>query len=134
MREPLFLNLAEVIEIHTDQIHRYGGQDGVRDFGLLESALAQPEASFAGEWLHKDVYAMAAAYAYHVAQNHPFIDGNKRTALACALVFLTLQGISLEDPKGLLKEAMRTIASGKMHKAELGQLLRQLARTRKQTT
>jgi death-on-curing protein len=83
----LFLTLAEAIEIHTDQIHRYGGQSGVRDLGLLESALAQPEASFAGEWLHGDIYEMAAAYAYHLCQNHPFVDGNKRTALTTALVF-----------------------------------------------
>ncbi len=82
MPEPCFLTLAEVIEIHVDQIKRYGGRQGIRDFGLLESALAQPEASFGGEWLHRDVYEMAAAYAYHICQNHPFIDGNKRTALA----------------------------------------------------
>ena len=124
MREPLFLTLAEVIEIHTDQITRYGGQDGVRDFGLLESALAQPEASFAGEWLHHDLYVMAAAYAYHVCQNHPFIDGNKRTALVCALVFLEWNGINIRDSKGLLKGAMLDVASGWMSKADLAQLLR----------
>ena len=81
MAEPLFLVLAEVIEVHADQVKRYGGHDGVRDFGLLESALAQPEASFTGEWLHRGLYDMAAAYAYHLCQNHPFIDGKKRTAL-----------------------------------------------------
>ena len=129
MREPLFLTLAEVIEVHSDQIKRYGGQDGVRDFGLLESALAQPEASFAGAWLHQDLYEMAAAYAFHLSQNHPFIDGNKRTALACALVFLELNGLSLRDPKGLLKGAMLGVASGKMSKAQFGQLLRRLPHT-----
>ncbi len=126
MLEPRFLTLAEVIEVHTDQITRYGGQDGVRDFGLLESALAQPEASFAGEWLHKDLYDMAAAHAYHLCQDHPFLDGNKRTALACALVFLELNGISVRDPHGLLKDAMLRTASGKTGKAELAQLLRNL--------
>ena len=131
MREPLFLTLAAVIEIHADQIKRYGGQDGVRDFGLLDSALAQPEASFAGEWLHKDLYAMAAAHAYHLCQNHPFIDGNKRTALACALVFLELNGVSIRDPKGLLKDAMLGIASGKMGKAKCAQFLRRLPRAMK---
>ena len=75
MTVPLFLTLAEVIEIHTDQIQRYGGQAGLRDLALLESAIAQPEASFAEEWLHADRYEMAAAYAYHLCQNHPFIDG-----------------------------------------------------------
>ena len=134
MLEPRFSTLAEVIEVHTDQIKRYGGQDGVRDFGLLESALAQPEASFAGEWLHKDLYDMAAAYAYHLCQNHPFIDGNKRTALACALVFLELSGLSVRDPKGLLKDAMRNVASGKMNKAAFAQLLRRLPRTKMRTS
>ena len=124
MRDPLFLTLAEVIEFHAEEIRRYGGQDGVRDFGLLESALAQPEASFAGEWLHHDVYEMAAAYAYHVCQNHPFIDGNKRTALACALTFLEVNGVSIRRPQDLLKDAMLAVASGRMSKADFAQLLR----------
>ena len=123
MADPLFLTLAEVIEIHADQITRYGGQDGVRDFGLLESALAQPEASFAGEWLHQGLHEMAAAYAYHLCQNHPFLDGNKRVALASALIFLALNGVSLLDPKGKLKDAMRAIATGKMDKQAFAGLL-----------
>ena len=126
MAEPLFLTLAEVIEIHADQIHRYGGQAGLRDLALLESALAQPEASFAGEWLHGDHYAMAAAHAYHLCLNHPFVDGNKRTALAAALVFLELNGITILDPRGRLKNAMIRIASGKMSKADFTVLLRKL--------
>lgn len=126
MADALFLTLAEVIEIHADQIHRYGGQAGVRDLGLLESALAQPEASFAGEWLHADRYEMAAAYSYHLCQNHPFIDGNKRTALAAALVFLELNGVSVLDPRGRLKSAMFRMASGKMSKSEFSKLLKKL--------
>ena len=129
MRPPLFLTLAEAIEIHTDQIHRYGGQAGLRDLPLLESALAQPEASFAGEWLHADCYEMAAAYAYHLCQNHPFIDGNKRTALAAALVFLELNGITILDPRGRLKNAMIRIASSNMSKQDFTKLLRKLPRT-----
>jgi death on curing protein len=126
--DPVFLTLAEVIEVHVDQIRRYGGQAGLRDLGLLQSALAQPQASFAGQWLHNDLYAMAGAYAYHLCQNHPFIDGNKRTALASALVFLELNGISLLDPRGRLKNAMFRIASGKMKKEEFERLLRKLPR------
>ena len=129
MRAPLFLTLAEAIEIHTDQIHRYGGQDGLRDLPLLESALAQPEASFAGEWLHPDHFEMAAAYAYHLCQNQPFIDGNKRTALAAALVFLELNGITILDPRGRLKNAMIRIASSKMSKQDFAKFLRKLPRT-----
>jgi len=126
--ETLFLTLAEAIEVHADQIHRYGGQAGLRDLALLESALAQPEASFAGEWLHREHYEMAAAYAYHLCQNHPFqnhpfIDGNKRTALAAALVFLELNGITISDPRGRLKTVM-----GKMSKVDFAKVLRKLPR------
>ncbi len=130
MREPSFLTLAEVIDIHADQVRRYGGQAGVRDFGLLESALAQPEATFAGAWLHADLYDMASAYAYHLCQNHPFVDGNKRTALACALVFLELNGLSLRDPGGFLEETMLNMASGKMTKLAFAQLLKRLPHTK----
>ena len=126
MLEPTFLTLAEVIEVHHDQMARYGGHGGVRDTGLLESALAQPEASFAGEWLHRDLHDMAAAYAYHLCQNHPFFDGNKRTALACALTFLELNDVSVRDPNGLLKAAMLRTASGQMDKPALASLLRRL--------
>ena len=126
MGEPQFLTLAEVVEVHTDQLRRYGGRAGLRDMGLLQSALAQPEASFAGAWLHKDVYEMAAACAYHLCQNHPFVDGNKRTALACALVFLELNDVSLADSAGDLKDAILKVASGKMSKAELAAVFRQL--------
>jgi death-on-curing protein len=124
--DALFLTLAEVVEIHADQIHRYGGQAGIRDLALLESALAQPEASFGGEWLHTDHFEMAAAYSYHLCQNHPFIDGNKRTALAAALVFLELNGVSILDPRGRLKSAMLRIAAGKMSKVHFAKLLRKL--------
>ncbi len=131
MTEPSFLTLAEVVESHADQLKRYGGQPGARDVGLLESALVQPEASFGGEWLHLTLYDMAAAYAYHLCQHHPFVDGNKRTALACALVFLEMNGVGVLDPKGLLKDAMLSVASSKMNKAELAKLFRSLPEARK---
>ena len=119
-----FLTLAEVIDIHNNQIELYGGQNGVRDFGLLQSALAQPEASFAGQWLHEDIFLMAAAYAFHICQNHPFFDGNKRTALASALVFLELNSVSLDDPKGKLLEAMLGIAKGALSKQQFAEILK----------
>jgi len=127
MQTPIFLTLAEVIDIHSNQIELYGGQNGVRDFGLLQSALAQPEASFAGQWLHEDIFLMAAAYAFHICQNHPFFDGNKRTALAGALVFLELNGISLDDPKSALLEAMLNIAKGSLSKKQFAQILKSLS-------
>ena len=99
MKTPDFLTLADVIEIHKNQILIYGGEYGTRDIRLLESALAQPEASFGGEWLHADLFAMASAYAFHICMNHPFLDGNKRAALVTALTFLELNGVSLLDPK-----------------------------------
>ncbi|HDZ62313.1 MAG TPA: type II toxin-antitoxin system death-on-curing family toxin [Nitrospirae bacterium] len=122
-----FLTLAEVIEIHADQITRYGGSDGVRDINLLSSAVAMPFASFSGSFLHADIFEMAAAYAFHICRNHPFVDGNKRTALASALVFLELNGISILDPAGKLYHAMISIASGKLDKSELAKIFRKLA-------
>jgi death-on-curing protein len=126
VKEPVFLTLAEIIEIHKDQVERYGGDSGIRDLGLLQSALAQPEASFAGEWLHKDLFEMASAYAYHLCQNHPFIDGNKRVALASALVFLELNGVTIKDPKGKLLDAMLKMASGELKKPDFAEVLRNL--------
>jgi death-on-curing protein len=129
VKEPAFLTLAEVLEIHRFQIERYGGGLGIRDRGLLESAVAVPEASFGGERLHPSLFEMAAAYAYHIAQNQPFVDGNKRAALGAALVFLEMNGVSIGDPKGLLYDAMMDIASRKMTKEELGALLAGLAKS-----
>ena len=111
--------MSEVLLILQDQIRRYGGAYGVRDPALLSSALAMPISSFGGKYLHKDLFEQAAAYAFHLCQNHPFVDGNKRTALATALVFLDLNGIELNDPKKELYELMMKVASGKGTKVEL---------------
>ncbi len=126
MREPAFLTLAEVVEIHADHIQRYGGGEGIRDIDLLSSAFAMPYASFSDQFLHVDLFEMAGAYAFHISENHPFIDGNKRTALASALVFLETNGISIADPKGLLYDAMLSLAPGKLNKSEFAQILREL--------
>jgi death-on-curing protein len=121
-----FLTLAEVVEIHKDQIEMYGGGSGIRDIGLLSSAVAMPYASFSSAFLHADIYEMAAAYVFHICQNQPFIDGNKRTALASALVFLELNGTSIPDPRGKLYNAMINLATGKINKSEFAKLLRGL--------
>lgn len=126
MKDIVFLTLAEVVEIHADQIQRYGGSDGVRDVSLLSSAVAMPYASFSDLFLHADILEMAAAYAFHICRNHPFIDGNKRTALASALVFLELNGISISDPKRKLYDAMISITAGHLNKPELAKILREL--------
>lgn len=82
--EPEFLEVDDVLEFHAAMLARHGGQDGILDVGLLESAMAQPKAMFAGEFPHPDLFGMAAAYAFHIAQNQPFVDGNKRAALVAA--------------------------------------------------
>lgn len=126
MKKIEFLTLAEVIEIHADQIEHYGGTGETRDINLLSSAVAMPYASFSGDFFHGDIYEMAAAYAFHICQNHPFIDGNKRTALAAFLVFLDINGISVSDSEGKLYEATMDVASGKMKKKEFANILRNL--------
>ncbi|MEH2061591.1 MAG: type II toxin-antitoxin system death-on-curing family toxin [Nostoc sp.] len=95
MQTPKFLTISQVLDIHQRQIQRFGGTSGVRDEGLLDSALAQPQATFGGELLHPTIHEQAAAYLYHLAMNHPFIDGNKRTAFAVMLIFLNLNGYTL---------------------------------------
>jgi death on curing protein len=85
-----------VLEIHALQLGEFGGIAGVRDRGLLESAVEQPRATAFGELLHTDLFEMAAAYLFHIVKNHAFLDGNKRTALVAALVFLDINGVSLE--------------------------------------
>lgn len=127
MGDIVFLTLAEAVEIHADQIQRYGGKEGVRDMDLLSSAVAMPYASFSGSFIHADIYEMAAAYAFHISRDHPFIDGNKRTALASALVFLELNGKSLLDKSGKLYDAMMSIASGHLNKTEFAKILRKLS-------
>ena len=124
MKEPLFLTLSDVLNIHTNQIEQYGGSHGVRDMHLLQSALAQPEASFGGVWLHEDLYEMAAAYAFHIAQNHPFIDGNKRAALASAIVFLKINECSPVGSQDAAADALLKLASGKLSKKDFAALLR----------
>ena len=92
--EPVFLTLDEILSPYGDQIRRHGGSSGVRDMGLLESALGTVMATFDGSFLHETLFEMAAAYLFHISRNHPFIDGNKRTAIAAALTFLEVNGFS----------------------------------------
>ena len=123
-RAPAFLTLDEVLALHADQIARYGGANGVRELALLESASATPRATFAGRFLHATVPEMAAAYLFHLAQNHPFVDGNKRAALAAALAFLGLNGFWLEAGPDELVETVLGVARGDVTKAGLAEYLR----------
>ena len=95
MEEILFLDIDDVLELHRVALERYGGQPGVRDQNLLLSAIHQPQQTFGGQFLYKSIPMMSAIYAYHLAENQPFVDGNKRTAFAASVVFLKLNGYSL---------------------------------------
>ena len=125
---PVFLELEDILEIHQDQIERYGGRAGVRDIGLLESALAVPQAGAMGQFFHADVFEMAAAYLYHIVRNHPFIDGNKRTAAMAAFTFLSLNGRSLKAPDRDFEEIVQAAAVGKTDKRAIAQFFRKHAR------
>ena len=126
MSDPKFLTLEEVIRIHDRQLAATGGLAGVRDRGLLASAVEMPKASWGGAFLHEDVFAMAAAYAFHIAENQPFIDGNKRTAIVAADVFLSLNGVDLPRATEPLYEAMIGIAAKRLDKEGLAVTLRAL--------
>jgi len=114
-----FLTLSEVLLILEDQIRNYGGAYGVRDLNLLSSAVYMPESSFGGNYLHETIPAMAAAYCYHLCQNHPFIDGNKRVALACSLVFLDLNGYEFNCDLEILYNKIMDVAKGDVKKEKL---------------
>ncbi|MFO0884299.1 MAG: type II toxin-antitoxin system death-on-curing family toxin [Pirellulales bacterium] len=120
----LFLTLDDILESHRNQIDTYGGSHGIRDFGLLESAIAQPEASFGGQYLHTDVFEMAAAYLYHLVMNHPFVDGNKRVGLEAALIFLEINDATLDaSDEELVDLVLKTIA-GELGKKDVAEFFR----------
>ena len=114
-----FLTLSEVLLILEDQIKNYGGKYGVRDIGLLSSAIYMPASSFDGQYLHETIPAMADAYAFHICQNHPFIDGNKRVALASSLVFLDINGYEFICKDETLYNEILNLAKGEVKKEEL---------------
>ncbi len=124
---PEFLTVGDVLHIHVLQLARYGGAEGLRDLGLLDSAVAQPKPTFHGRFVHEDLFAMAAAYLFHIVRNHPFLDGNKRTGLLAALVFLDINGISIERDSETLYELTLAVAEGRADKEEAARILRRLA-------
>ena len=123
--KPIFLTLDEVLALHADQIARYGGRPGLRDLGLLESALAMPRATFGRLYLHPSLPEMAAAYLFHLAGNRPFLDGNKRVGLAAAIAFLGLNGLWLEAGPDELAELVLRTARGEAGKAEVAEFIRE---------
>jgi death-on-curing protein len=123
-----FLSLAEALEIHQDQIARYGGRPGTRDLNGLRSALAMPAATFEGRFLHTDLFEMAAAYLFHLVGNHPFLDGNKRTGAVAAIVFLSLNGYDFRAPPGALQKFVMALARGDQTKTDTALFLRKYSR------
>ena len=117
--EPVFLSLDEVLEIHQQQIERYGGSGGLREAGALESAVAEPQATFGGEFLHKTIPAMAAAYLFHLCQNHPFIDGNKRVGANAAITFLLMNDWEPTFEQQELADVVLAVASSGLSKQQL---------------
>jgi death-on-curing protein len=112
MSEPEWLEIDIVLDFHAEQLALFGGADGIRDLTLLESALARPSNKFAyGE---TDIAVLAAAYGFGIARNHPFIDGNKRTAFASMIVFLGLNGIELDAPPEIATAVMLSLAAGEI--------------------
>ncbi len=125
---PVFLNLSEVLHIHRDQIERYGGQPGIRDLGLLQSAVSMPAGGFGDRFLHENLFEMAAAYLFHITRNHPFMDGNKRTGVVCALVFLELNGIGVKASEESLVEMVMAVAEGRAGKEAIADFFRRHAK------
>ena len=117
--EPVFLSLDEVLEIHEQQIERYGGSAGLRDPAGLESAIATPQATFSGEFLHPSIPAMAATYLFHLCQNHPFIDGNKRVGANAAVTFLLMNDWDTTFGEEELVDVVLSVASSRITKQEL---------------
>jgi death-on-curing protein len=121
--DPVFLELPDVLRLHGHQIATYGGSDGIRDLAALESALAMPRAGIGDEYFHKGLVAMAAAYLFHLCQNHPFVDGNKRVAAAAAFSFLYMNGQLLQAPPEAFRDLVLATASGQSDKTAIAAFL-----------
>ena len=111
-----FLTMSEIMLILEDQLRNYGGIYGVRDSNLLSSAIYMPQSGFDGKYFHETIPAMAAAYAFHICQNHPFLDGNKRVALATSLVFLDINGFDFTCEEQILYDEIMNAARGEVKK------------------
>ena len=127
MGDPTFLSLEDVLEMHAASLRRWGGTEGVRDQHALESAIGMPQQTFGDEYLHDDIFSMAAAYAFHIGEAQAFLDGNKRTGVLAAVIFLDINDIRIVEQDDLVYLAMIEIAERKRTKGELANLLRELA-------
>ena len=122
MSEPRWLTLEEVLVAHDRQIARFGGPHGIRDLGALESALGRPVNKFAyGE---TDLASLAAAYAFGIARNHPFIDGKKRAAFVALMMFLRLNDLRFAPPPAEATAAILGLAAGEISEESLARWIR----------
>ncbi|MBD2447356.1 type II toxin-antitoxin system death-on-curing family toxin [Nostoc sp. FACHB-152] len=124
MHSPKFIEKQDVLSIHSKQINLYGGSLGIRDEGLLDSAIYQPQATFGGELLHPTIVEQAAAYLFHIANNHAFVDGNKRTAFDVMVTFLNINDYELNMSPEQAYELTMQIAENMLSKEELIELLK----------
>jgi death on curing protein len=122
VKEPRFLTTDEVFRIHARSLAEHGGSDGTRDAGLVESALASAKNAF--YYRNGDLFDIAASYAFHLAESQAFIDGNKRTAVTAALVFLAMNGVYVQPPTWELYSAMIDVAEKKKTKNDLADIFR----------
>ncbi len=129
-KEIIFLELEEVLKFHKVQINVFGGSHGIRDIGLLESAMASPQASFGGEYLHGNIFEMASAYLYHIIKNHPFIDGNKRTGIIAAIIFLKANNNVIIASQEDIFELAVNVANSKLSKEELAFHIKALTKSK----
>ncbi len=120
-----FIPKDVVLIIHADLLQRYGGEPGLRDAGLLDSALAQPKMTFSGKYIHKTLFDKAAAYGFHVCKNHPFVDGNKRVAFVLMDIFLQNNGWEICPTEEEAYAIMMNLASGKLQKSQLSAWLKE---------
>jgi death on curing protein len=125
LQTPEFIELEDVIRIHDRQIQKFGGTPGIRDIGLLESALAQPQATFSEQLLHPTIWAQAAAYLFHLTMNHPFLDGNKRTAFAVMDTFLRLNGFVFNNSQEQKYKLVMQVVERRISKEDLAAHLEQ---------
>ena len=119
-----YLTAEQVLFIHYRLVSETGGEHGVRDLGLLESAVARPHATFDRQELYPDVFEKAAALMESLINNHPFVDGNKRTGITCAVLFLQQNGISFAAKNADLEKFTLRVASSKAERSEIAQWLK----------
>jgi death on curing protein len=118
-----------VHEIHTSVLKAFGGSAGLRDEGLLMSAVFAAQSTFGGKSPYKDLVEIGSAYLFSLCCNHPFVDGNKRTAMTAAIVFLRLNGIETKPDSATWEKLMLEVASGKIDREETARRLRRLVRS-----